>query len=191
VSERLGSHIRTLPSKILALHEMLDSARVPHQFGGAIALAWYRSPRATTNIDVNVTVPPTLDIPVLATLAALAVSGSPSQEQALVQDGQARFDWQGTYLDVFMATVDFHHEMARLARRVEFGPATFSILAPEHLMVCKTLYDRDKDWLDLEEMVRWGTAIDVPDTLRWVRHFLGDDADQVTRLAALLRSARA
>lgn len=44
-----------LVSKILAAHEMLQSLRVPHQFGGAIALAWYRSPRATTDVDLNVT----------------------------------------------------------------------------------------------------------------------------------------
>ena len=43
---------------IVSLHEMLDSAGVPHQFGGAIALAWYRNPRATTDIDVNLTLPP-------------------------------------------------------------------------------------------------------------------------------------
>jgi hypothetical protein len=37
-----------LAARIVAVHEMLDSMGIPHQFGGAIALAWYRSPRATT-----------------------------------------------------------------------------------------------------------------------------------------------
>ena len=46
-----------LAPKIVSLHEMLDSAGVPHQFGGAIALAWYRNPRATTDIDINLTLP--------------------------------------------------------------------------------------------------------------------------------------
>lgn len=32
--------------------------QVPHQFRGAIALAWYRNPRATADIDVNVTLSP-------------------------------------------------------------------------------------------------------------------------------------
>ena len=44
---------------------MLDSLGVPHQFGGAIALAWYRNPRATTDIDVNLTLPPEAAPPVL------------------------------------------------------------------------------------------------------------------------------
>ena len=54
---RTGS-LGNLVPKIVSLHEMLDSAGVPHQFGGAIALAWYRNPRATTDIDVNLTLPP-------------------------------------------------------------------------------------------------------------------------------------
>ena len=52
-----ASRLDGLSSRIVAVHEMLDSMRVPHQFGGAIALAWYRSPRATTDIDLNVTLP--------------------------------------------------------------------------------------------------------------------------------------
>ena len=38
------SELGDLAPKIVSLHEMLDSAGVPHQFGGAIALAWYRNP---------------------------------------------------------------------------------------------------------------------------------------------------
>jgi hypothetical protein len=63
-----------LAPKIVSLHEMLDSAGVPHQFGGAIALAWYRNPRATTDIDVNVTLPPAAAEPVLGLLGGLGVT---------------------------------------------------------------------------------------------------------------------
>jgi hypothetical protein len=66
-TQRPGDHtsrLDGLASRIVAVHEMLDSMRVPHQFGGAIALAWYRSPRATTDIDLNVTVSPPEAAPV-------------------------------------------------------------------------------------------------------------------------------
>jgi hypothetical protein len=53
-----ASRFDGLSSRIVAVHEMLDSLGVPHQFGGAIALAWYRSPRATTDIDLNITLAP-------------------------------------------------------------------------------------------------------------------------------------
>jgi hypothetical protein len=175
-----------LAPKIVSLHEMLDSAGVPHQFGGAIALAWYRNPRATTDIDVNVTLPPAAAQPVLGLLGALGVTVTREDRAAIARDGQARLDWGGSYLDVFFATTEFHLEMAQLARMVRFGPVEMPILAPEHLIVCKVIFDRAKDWLDIEEILRWGTEVDGARTLHWVGEFLGPETEQFARLIGLL-----
>jgi hypothetical protein len=178
----------TLASRIIALHEMLDSLGVPHQFGGALALAWYRNPRATTDIDVNLTLPPEAADPVLGAAATLGVTVTGADRELIARDGQARLEWDGYYLDLFFATLEFHHDMARRARRVRFGPVEIPILAPEHLVVCKAVFDRPKDWLDIEEMVAWGTDIDGPLALGWVARILGKDAEQYARLTELFGS---
>lgn len=177
-----------LAPKIVSLHEMLDSSGVTHQFGGAIALIWYRNPRATTDIDVNLTVPPEAAEPILEMLARLGVTVTPEDRAAIALDGQARLDWDGSYLDLFFATLDLHIEMAEFARVVRFGPVDIPILAPEHLIVCKAIYDRPKDWLDIEEILRWGTEVDAPRALYWVGEMVGPEAEQYTRLAGLLGS---
>lgn len=179
---RLGD----LATKIVTVHEMLDSMGVPHQFGGAIALAWYRSPRATLDIDLNITVAPAEAAPVLGALGHLGVAVTAADRRRIDQDGQARLDWAGTYLDVFFATIDLHREMARRARLVPFGPLEIPILAPEHLVVCKAVFDRPKDWVDIEAMVAWGTEIDAGETLRWLEAILGRDSPTYTRLRGLL-----
>ena len=175
-----------LAPQIVSLHEMLYSAGVTHQFGGAIALAWYRNPRATTDIDVNLTLPPAAAEPVLGLLGGLGVSVTPEDRAAIARDGQARLDWRGSYLDVFFATLDLHLEMAERARVVRFGPVEIPILAPEDLIICKAIFDRPKDWLDIEEILRWGTEVDAAVTLSWVGEILGPEAEQYTRLAGLL-----
>ncbi len=175
-----------LAAKIVAVHEMLDSMRVPHQFGGAVALAWYRSPRATTDIDLNVTVAPEDAEPVLGALTHLGVTVSRPDRVAIERDGQARLDWGGSYLDLFFATLDLHQEMAMRSRPVSFGPVEMPILAPEHLIVCKAVFDRPKDWVDIEEMVAWGTEIDETEVLRWIEDILGRGSEQRARLAELL-----
>jgi hypothetical protein len=180
-----------LAGRIVAAHEMLDSMGVTHQFGGAIALAWYRNPRATTDIDVNVTVPPEDAGPVLGALTHLGVSVSPADRDVIKRDGQARLDWNGSYLDLFFATFELHREMAERSRQVSFGPVRIPILSPEHLAVCKVVFDRPKDWLDVEEMIAWGTAIDAGETLGWVREILGGDSGQYARVAALLEGTDA
>ncbi|HTC72202.1 MAG TPA: hypothetical protein VK655_04895 [Solirubrobacteraceae bacterium] len=101
---------------------MLESIGVRHQFGGAVALAWYRSPRATTDVDLNVTVPPDDADPVLGALAHLGVTVSPADRALIKRDGQARLDWDGSYLDVFFATFELHREMAEHSRQASFGP---------------------------------------------------------------------
>ncbi len=180
-----------LAPKIVSLHEMLDSAGVPHQFGGAIALAWYRNPRATTDIDLNLTLPPAAAEPILELLAGLGVTVAPGDREAIARDGQVRLDWDGSYLDVFFATMDLHLEMAERARLVRFGPVDIPILAPEHLIACKAVFDRPKDWLDITEILRWGTDIDGARTLYWVGEILGPDAEQYRRLAGLLSTGAA
>jgi hypothetical protein len=179
-------HFSGLASKILAVHELLESMRVTHQFGGAIALAWYRNPRATTDIDLNLTVQPSRADPVLGALTHLGVTVSELDGATIKRDGQARLDWGGSYLDVFFATLEFHYEMARHQRLVQFGPMQIPILAPEHLVVCKAIFNRPKDWVDIEAMVAWGTEIDREDALGWVAALLGDQSEQFSRLAGLL-----
>jgi hypothetical protein len=179
---RLGG----LASRIVAVHEMLDSMRVPHQFGGAVALAWYRSPRATTDVDLNVTVVPDDAAPILGALTHLGVTVARADRAAIARDGQARLDWDGSYLDLFLATLDLHQEMAARSREVDFGPVRIPILCPEHLIVCKAVFDRPKDWVDIEEMVGWGTEIDAAEVMRWIDEILGASVEQHARLAQLL-----
>jgi hypothetical protein len=185
-TDRGPAPLGRLASRIVTVHELLDSLRVRHQFGGALALAWYRNPRATTDIDVNLTVGPGAAAPVLGALATLGVTVTARDEAVIARDGQVRLEWDGTYLDVFFATLDFHHRMAELAREVRFGPVDIPILAPEHLVVCKAIFDRPKDWLDIEEMVRWGTVLDRSEVLGWVAAFMGPASAASARLSGLL-----
>ncbi len=175
-----------LAARIVAVHEMLASMRVAHQFGGAVALAWYRNPRATTDIDLNVTIPPEDAGPVLGALTHLGVSVSDADRMTIQRDGQTRLVWDESYLDLFFATLDLHHDMAKRSRQGSFGPVQIPILAPEHLIVCKAIFDRPKDWVDIEEMVAWGTQLDVPAILRWVEEILGTGSEQYARLLRLL-----
>jgi hypothetical protein len=51
------------------------------------------------------------------------------------------------------------------------------------------VFDRPKDWVDVEEMVARGTEIDEDEVLRWVEEILGRSSEQHARLEALLAPA--
>lgn len=60
------------------------------------------------------------------------------------------------------------------------------MLSAEHLMVCKVVFNRSKDWVDIEAMLRAGTEIEVAEVLRWVGRIAGDDDPRYERIVAML-----
>lgn len=178
----------TLPGKVIALSEALDAAKIPYAFGGAIALAYYANPRATIDIDLNVFLPPESFDEVAEVIAALGVNTKVNRK-SLERDGQCRAMWGRTPIDLFMANLDFHEQMARDARRQPFGDTKIRVLAPEHLLVCKTLFDRPKDWIDIEQMVLTMPDLKTEVAIEWLDALAGKRDDRTKRFKQLLRKS--
>ena len=179
----------TLAQRILALDDALTD--VPHAFGGALALAYYAEPRATIDIDVNVFVPATRFAEVAVPLIALGAAADEPDVEALVRrDGQARVMWDATPIDLFFAYDAFHDAAAAGRRTVPFADRSIPVLAPEHLVVCKVVFDRAKDWVDIDAVLADGTPLDAAEVLRWVGRIAGDTDARYDRIAAVLVSSR-
>lgn len=174
-----------LPDKVVALHEALEAAKLPHAIGGALALAYYATPRATIDIDLNVFVGVERWRSVIDVLAPLGVAVDKLDPTALERDGQCRLWWGQNPVDLFFAYDRIHEEMRREARRVPFADATLPILAPEHLAVCKAMFDRPKDWLDIEQMLIATDELDIAAIEEWLRRLAGEHDPRLERLAEL------
>ncbi len=101
----------SLPEKVIAIHEALADAKVPHALGGALALAYYADPRATIDIDVNVFVPTERWRDVVDALTEIGVSASRLDPAALKRDGQCRLWWGDNAVDLFFAYDPIHDAM--------------------------------------------------------------------------------
>ncbi len=151
----------SLPEQILAVHDSLARARIAHAFGGALALAYYAEPRATIDIDINVFVAPAAYATVENALTPLGVQALDSA--AAERDGQCRTWWGRTPIDIFFAYDDIHQAMRRALRTLPFGEDRLPVLAPEHLVLCKVVFDRPKDWLDIEQVLVCVEDLDLPE----------------------------
>ena len=47
--------------------------------------------------------------------------------------------------------------------------------APEHLAVFKAMFDRPKDWVDIEQMLVATSGLDVADVESWLERMVGND----------------
>ncbi|HEY6549676.1 MAG TPA: nucleotidyl transferase AbiEii/AbiGii toxin family protein, partial [Solirubrobacterales bacterium] len=186
-TQRTGQPVEqpSLPEKVIVVHESLAEARIPHALGGALALAYYADPRATIDIDINVFVPTERWKDVVDALTEIGVSASRFDPSALERDGQCRLWWGDNAVDLFFAYDPIHDEMRRQSRRVPFGGVTVSILSPEHLAVCKAMFDRRKDWIDIEQMLIAGDDLDLSEIEKWLVRMVGDSDQRVKRLRNL------
>jgi hypothetical protein len=174
-----------LPDKVIAVHEALRDAKVAHAVGGALALAYYATPRATIDVDVNVFVATERWQTVIDALTPLGIETEDLDPSALERDGQCRLWWGRNPVDLFFAYDPIHEEMRREARRVPFAGTTIPILAPEHLTVCKAMFDRPKDWLDIEQMLVATDGLDVATIEGWLEKMVGGSDPRLGRLRQL------
>jgi hypothetical protein len=179
-----------LDEKILAISGAFEGAKIPHAFGGALALAYWATPRATLDIDVNLFVPSEEAGRVLAVLAGLGVAEPTAQERrSLAERGQLRCRWEHVPIDLFFAYDPLHESCRRRAVQVPFGAgATLPILSAEDLAVFKVLFAREKDWRDLAELLfALGPDFDAPYAEGWLRRILDEKDARLARFEAVLR----
>lgn len=172
----------SLPEKVTAIHHALEGAGIPHAIGGALALAYYAEPRATIDVDINVFVPTDRWPEICEALAPLGIDVEVEVED-LNRDGQVRIWWDRNPVDLFFSYDPFHDAMQRGARKVPFNDETIPILSPEHLAVCKAMFDRPKDWLDIEQILVATEPLDLPEIEDWLERMVGEDNPRTKKLA--------
>jgi hypothetical protein len=175
--------------KILALHAALETARLSHAFGGALALAWCTErARGTIDIDVNVFVEQARAGEVFDALP-VEVGRSATDLAHCLFDGQVRLWWGHTPIDVFTNTTDFHVAAAERTVVHQFAASDVPFLGCSDVAMFKAFFSRTKDWAALEDMVAAGT-LDGDLVLGALVHYLGGDDERVERLRALLMTDR-
>jgi hypothetical protein len=179
----------SLDEKILAVDRALAAARIPHAFGGALALAYYATPRGTIDIDLNVFAPVARAERVLGVLEPLGVERDARALRAIHAHGQVRLRWEHTPLDLYFSYDALHERCLERTRSVPFGDdASIPILSCEDLAIFKVLFDRPKDWLDLAEMLyAQGADFDAGHALDWLRRILEPADTRLARFEALVR----
>jgi hypothetical protein len=180
----------SLPEKIVAIHEQLTQAKIPHAFGGALALAYYAEPRATIDVDLNLFVAPSSYPGIERDLARIGV-GDGVDPKAVERDGQCRLRWGNTPIDLFFAYDALHDAMRRATRSEPFGETKIPILAPEHLLVCKAIFNRPKDWLDIEQMLVCVDDLDLAEVRTWLDRIVGADDPRRERFERVAEACEA
>lgn len=174
-----------LVNKLMAIHDSLTQAGIAHAFGGAVALAYcVEEPRGTRDIDVNIFVDASKAEEALAHLPD-AVEVRPKDLAKVKRDGQARLDWDGTPVDVFLNNIPLHDAVAAAVVWVPLARREVPVLDCASLAIFKAFFDRTKDWADLEAIAQ-ATPEDIEEAATTIADLVGEDDPAVQRLGELI-----
>lgn len=126
---------------------------------------------------------------VAGALGVLGVDGRPGVEAIVEREGQCRLWWGRTPVDVYFAYDALHDAMRTALRREPFAGTTIPVLGPEHLVVCKALFNRPKDWLDIEQVLVTVEDLDAHEVRGWLDRIVGADDPRGVRMDELLSSS--
>jgi hypothetical protein len=178
----------SLAERVVALHRSLAGHGIEHAFGGAIALAfWTREPRGTRDIDVNLFVPAADPEPALAALPE-GIRRDEGTAETIKREGQIRLWWDDTPIDLFFDYAPIHGEAARDRRTVPFEGTKIPVLGPLELAAFKAMFNRTRDWGDIEEMLSAG-ALDAEGLHDVITEMVGPDDERHGRIDDAARRA--
>ncbi|MFT7650327.1 MAG: hypothetical protein ACI8Y4_005097 [Candidatus Poriferisodalaceae bacterium] len=173
----------SLAEQVISVDTALTTAGLPHAFGGALALGYCTAdPRGTADIDVCVFVAEHID-EILSALTPLGVTCEPSQRKRLNDIGEGRAMLSRTPIDIFTSVSDFHSEVEGRVVRRNFAGVQIPFVRCSDLAVFKAMFDRTKDWADIEAMIDAAT-IDPDAVAEQLESLLGEDsrADRLRNL---------
>lgn len=173
------------------VYQRLTGAGIDCAIGGALALAYHvDNPRTTDDIDLNVSVGSESAAAVL-TLMPDDLPWTKQTIERICRDDQVRIMWpvdgeDDLPLDLFFIAGDFHEVVRTRTELVPMMDATVRILSATDLTVFKALFNRSKDWPDIESMLRaHDSTVDLDEAIRWVAEIVGRGDPRSERLGSL------
>lgn len=136
------------------LADALELAGIPYAVGGALAYGYWAPPRATNDVDLDIFLD---ENEIDRAFEALESTGATLDRSAARQMITTRCDFraelEGMRIDVFVAFARMHEGVRERRQRVPLRGRDVWVLSAEDLLIFKMLFDRPKDWIDIEAMV--------------------------------------
>jgi hypothetical protein len=107
----------------------------------------------------------------------------------LQAEGQTRVFWDDTPVDLFFNVSDLHQHMSMKTSQGLLDGVEIPVLSAEFLAIFKAMFNRTKDWADLEAMVEEG-SFDSDFVVSQLADLLGAQDARIERLNRLIANSR-
>ena len=97
-----------------------------------------------------------------------------SQAADAMANDQVRVFWEDTPIDIFFNVAEFHDDVMLGVEHHKFAKILIPVLGADALAVFKAMYNRTKDWADIEAMLDVD-SLDKSRVIGWLVRLLGVD----------------
>jgi len=143
---------------------VLVRAGLPHAFGGALALNLYAEPRMTSDVDLSVFVPWEERDAVLPIFETIGFRPEDTDRPPVPVAGiRLRSDEHREVLDIFFSLHPVYDRVRDRAALVPYGRngEELPFFTAEDIVLFKLSFNRTKDWVDIENVIRNGPDLDT------------------------------
>jgi pimeloyl-ACP methyl ester carboxylesterase len=177
--------VSELVERLFVIHDALAEASLAHAFGGGIALAYCADePRITRELDLKVFTEPDNVERVVAALP-FGVGITSDEIERLRSEGRIRLRWEDIPIDLFLNSHPFVAKAAERVVWVSLSDREVPVLDCASLVVFKAMFDRTKDWADIEAVAERSPA-QVEAAVAAVADLVGSDDPACRRLTAIV-----
>lgn len=165
----------TLTQALLAVHEILEAAEIPHALCGGLAANLYREEvRATSDVDLAIAITPTG----LFGLVDAFSEGGWGIEPYWRKHEQLRLTRPDLpRVDCIIATSDYERAAIERSTRADIEGQELAVLTAEDLIVFKLISGRARDFEAVAAIINARSGrLDVPYITGWLEQFDAGDA---------------
>ena len=140
-------------AKMLA--SALDERRIAYAIGGALACGYWGMPRGTLDVDLTLYVSPEDPAAALRLLHEIGCAADDKRAlDTLAEHGFCTATLRGIRIDVFLPIVGFYAIAHDRRRIVDLEGVPVAIWDAETMCIFKLMFFRDKDLVDVGQIIR-------------------------------------
>jgi len=132
-----------------------ESHNIPYMVFGGVANSIYGNPRQTFDIDIKISLEPGYPIENFIEDLRKISTIIPHDPISFINETQVLpIDLLEVRINIVFAGLPFEIEAIQRSRVVEFGGVCFNACTVEDLIIHKAVSTRQKDWLDIDVLIK-------------------------------------
>ncbi len=136
------------------INDFIESNNLPYMVFGGIATAFYGYSRQTFDIDIKINIIEKELNSFIKKISDIGTIKTINPVQFVNDTSVLPIVIDGVNIDLVFAKLPFEINAIKRARKVMFNDIEFKICTFEDLIIQKAISTREKDWLDIKELIK-------------------------------------